>query len=107
MSAWYIFSSLGFYPVCPGSNEYVIGAPCVDRAVIALAGGKRFVIEAKNRGGANIYIQSVTLNGKPYSRCFIRHEDIARGGTLVFEMGPAPDESRAAGAAAAPYSMSR
>lgn len=107
MSAWYIFSALGFYPVCPGSNQYVIGSPCVRRASIALEDGGTFTIEAKNLSDENIYIQSVTLNGRPHEMCYIRHEDIVAGGTLVFDMGPAPNRTWGTSAANTPYSMSR
>ncbi len=107
MSAWYIFSCLGFYPVCPGSNEYVIGGPCLDKAVINLENGKQFTVAAKNPGGRNIYIQSVHLNGKPYNRGYIKHGDIMNGGTLIFEMGPAPNKTRGSGIDFMPYSLSK
>jgi predicted alpha-1,2-mannosidase len=87
MSAWYIFSSLGFYPVCPGSNEYVIGAPSVDKATLNLENGKHFTITAQNLSEKNIYIQQIKLNGLPYNKFIINHEDIMRGGTLEFVMG--------------------
>jgi predicted alpha-1,2-mannosidase len=90
MSAWYIFSSLGFYPVCPGSNEYVIGSPSVDKATLNLENGKQFTITAPNLSDKNIYIQQIKLNGKPYNQFIIKHEDIANGGTLEFIMGPKP-----------------
>jgi predicted alpha-1,2-mannosidase len=106
MSAWYIFSVLGFYPVSPGSNEYVFGSPCVQRAVINLENGNPFIIEAKNLTEKNIYIQSVTLNGGVYQKSFIRHEDIVNGGTLVFEMGPKPNKEWA-GEIQLPYSLSK
>jgi predicted alpha-1,2-mannosidase len=107
MSAWYIFSSLGFYPVCPGSSEYVIGSPCVDKAFINLENGKQFVVEAKNLNKQNIYIQSVRLNGKPTNHCYIKHSDIMNGGTLIFEMGPDPDKTRARGSDNIPYSLGK
>ncbi len=90
MSAWYIFSSLGFYPVCPGSNEYVIGSPSVDKAILNLENGKQFIIQAHNLNDKNIYIQKISLNGKPHNSFFINHEDIMKGGTLEFEMGVRP-----------------
>lgn len=90
MSAWYIFSSLGFYPVCPGSNEYVIGSPSVDKATINLENGNQFMITAKNLSDKNIYIQQINLNGKLYNNFIINHEDIMRGGTLEFVMGAKP-----------------
>jgi predicted alpha-1,2-mannosidase len=107
MSAWYVFSALGFYPVCPGSLEYVIGTPSVSKATLHVAAGRTFVVRADNLSPSNIYIQSVTLNGAPYDKAFVRHEDIVKGGTLVFAMGPSPNPSWASAPASAPYSMSR
>jgi len=90
MSAWYIFSSLGFYPVCPGSNEYVIGAPSVDKATLNLENGKQFIITTKNLSDKNIYIEQIKLNGIPKKNYIIMHEDIMKGGTLEFVMGAKP-----------------
>jgi predicted alpha-1,2-mannosidase len=90
MSAWYIFSSLGFYPVCPGSNEYVIGSPSVDKATLNLENGKQFTITAQNLTNKNIYIQQIKLNGIPKKDFIILHEDIMKGGTLEFVMGAKP-----------------
>ncbi len=90
MSAWYIFSSLGFYPICPGSNEYVIGAPSVDKATMNLENGKQFTITAQNLSDKNIYIQLIRLNGIPLSNFIITHDDIMKGGTLEFVMGAKP-----------------
>jgi predicted alpha-1,2-mannosidase len=107
MSAWYIFSSMGFYPVCPASLEYVIGKPGLKKAVINLAGGRTFTIIAHNLSDTNIYIQSATLNGRKYEKSYLRHEDIIRGGTLVFEMGPQPNKSWGSAPEDTPYSMSK
>ncbi|MBN1273984.1 MAG: glycoside hydrolase family 92 protein, partial [Candidatus Aminicenantes bacterium] len=96
---------MGFYPVCPGSNEYVLGSPCLKRAEINLENGMRFVIEAENLTDENIYIQSVILNGKPHRASFIRHEDIKNGGRLIFLMGPEPNR-RCFDPENMPYSMS-
>ena len=90
MSAWYIFSALGFYPVCPGSNEYVLGSPSVSHAEIHLENGKTFAIQTKGLSGKNIFVKKITLNGKPWSRLYIRHEDIMAGGEMVFEMSSKP-----------------
>ena len=87
MSAWYIFSALGFYPMNPANGEYVFGSPTIDKAIIKLPNNKTFTIIAKNNSPKNIHIQSVSLNGKSYSDFFIRHTDIIAGGELVFEMG--------------------
>ncbi len=90
MSAWYVFSSLGFYPVCPGSNEYVIGSPSVDKATLNLENGKQFVITAQNLSDKNMYIQKVILNGSPINSFIIKDEDIRNGGTMEFVMGAKP-----------------
>lgn len=88
MSAWYIFSSLGFYPVAPGSQEYALGSPAVQSAVLQLENGKTFTIEAKNQSNKNVYVQKVLLNGTPIKDFKLLHEDILKGGKLVFYMGP-------------------
>ena len=90
LSAWYIFSALGFYPMCPGSDEYEIGSPLFSKAVINLENGKKIVIEAENQSEENIYIQRIELNGKPYHSAFIRHRDLADGAHLTFVMGNKP-----------------
>ncbi|WDF56332.1 GH92 family glycosyl hydrolase [Mucilaginibacter sp. KACC 22063] len=86
MSAWYIFSTLGFYPVAPGSDDYSIGSPAIDKAVINLENGKTFSIIAKNQSDKNIYVQKITLNGKTLNVLTIKHSDIMNGGELVFYM---------------------
>ena len=92
MSAWYIFSAMGFYPVCPGSDHYAIGSPCVDEASFYIDNGNEFLIKANNLSEDNIYIQSVTLNGKPWHNSWITHSDIIKGGELVFLMGKKPNK---------------
>jgi predicted alpha-1,2-mannosidase len=87
MSAWYIFSVLGFYPVCPGTPEYAVGSPCVTHATLTLSGGKTLEIEAKELTDKKIYVQSIALNGKKQTKPFISHSDLINGGKLVFEMG--------------------
>lgn len=90
MSAWYIFTSLGFYPVHPTAGVYVFGSPLCHEAVIHTVAGTDFRIAAKNNSKENKYIQSVSLNGRPYEKSWISHEDIISGGELVFVMGPEP-----------------
>ncbi|WP_430927234.1 GH92 family glycosyl hydrolase [Polaribacter marinivivus] len=90
MSAWYIFSSLGFYPVTPASNQYIIGSPLFNKATINLENGKSFTVEMVYKSEENIYIKSAKLNGKNYEYSFINHNDIINGGTLVFEMTNKP-----------------
>jgi predicted alpha-1,2-mannosidase len=91
MSAWYVFSALGFYPVFPASGVYVIGSPIFDKASINLGNGKKFTIETINNGPDKVYVQSIELNGKNYSSSFIRHQDILRGGTMRIKMGDKPN----------------
>jgi predicted alpha-1,2-mannosidase len=104
MSAWYIFSCLGFYPVCAASNEYVFGTPSLPKAEISLENGNTFRILADKLSDKNIYIQAIYLNGETYTKLFIRHEDIMAGGELKFIMGPRPHKEM--GNWAMPYSMS-
>ncbi|MCL2246471.1 MAG: GH92 family glycosyl hydrolase, partial [Lentimicrobiaceae bacterium] len=93
MSAWYVFSAMGFYPVCPGDNKYIIGSPIFDKATINLENGKQFVIIANNQSDKNIYIQSVKLNGKPYTKSYITYDAIKDGGTIEFVMDNQPNTS--------------
>ncbi|MCA9175182.1 MAG: glycoside hydrolase family 92 protein, partial [Planctomycetales bacterium] len=93
MSAWYIFTVLGFYPVCPGSGEYVIGSPAIPAATLRLSNGKVLTVEAKNLSDENVYVQSLRVNGKPWNSVFLPHQEIANGGTLEFTMGPAPNKA--------------
>ena len=92
MSAWYILSSLGFYPVCPGDEKYIIGTPVFEKAIIRTGGNNKFIVTANNLSDKNFYIQSVKLNGKVYQYSYIKHSDIMKGGTLVFEMGSKPSK---------------
>jgi predicted alpha-1,2-mannosidase len=92
MSAWYVLSALGLYEVDPVSAEWVFGSPLVEHAEIDLGGGKRLVVDAHGNGKGRPYIQSVTWNGKPWTRSWIAHAELAKGGTLVFEMGPQPNK---------------
>ena len=91
MSAWYIMSSLGFYPVFTASGQYVLGSPLFDKITINHENGKKFTIEAINNSSENIYIQSVELNGKKYDLAYITHQDIMQGGKLVIKMGCTPN----------------
>lgn len=86
MSAWYLFSTLGFYPVCPGSTEYALGSPAIRSASLQLENGKTFTVEAINQSNENVYVRKVELNGKALQQRFISHSDIMAGGKLVFYM---------------------
>jgi len=106
MSAWLVFTALGFYPVTPGSLEYAIGRPFVSRATLNLPSGKRFTIAADPMDAAHPYVGRVVLNGKPLARSYLRHDEIVAGGELRFEMQATPNKDWATGPAARPYSMS-
>jgi predicted alpha-1,2-mannosidase len=93
MSAWYVLSTLGFYPVCPGSNQYAIGSPLFSKATIHLENGKDFTITALNNDAKNVYIQRADNNGLPYTKSYITFEDITKGGMLQFTMGNQPNQS--------------
>jgi len=105
MSAWLLFTALGFYPVAPASNEYVIGRPFVNEAVLRLPNGKTFKVVADGLSAANGYVKSVTLDGKPLSRSFIRHEEIMKGGELRFVMSPKSEATWSTQPLEAPFSM--
>ncbi len=90
MSAWYIFSTLGFYPVTPGMDYYVIGSPSIKSATLHLPNGKEFIVRTANTSDSNYYIQSAMLNGQNYSKSFVGYKDILKGGLLEFDMGNAP-----------------
>jgi predicted alpha-1,2-mannosidase len=105
MSAWLVFTSLGFYPVAPASNEYVIGRPFVDKATLRLPNGKTFTILAEHQSSLNGFVQSVTLNGRPLTRMFIRHEELLQGGELRFVMSPKDEATWSLQPLEAPYSM--
>lgn len=96
MSAWYIFSAMGFYPVSPGQNVFVIGTPLFEETTLKFDDyfkGKEFTVKAEEVSSENIYIQSATLNGKPYDKSWISHDDIINGGILTFKMGPEPNKN--------------
>lgn len=105
-SAWYIFSAMGFYPVCPSVPQYVIGTPLFNKIILKLENGKQFVISAPNSSSTNLYIQSAQLNGVSYDKNWLSHADIMKGGTIVFGMGAQPNKTRGVSKAAFPYSFS-
>lgn len=92
MSAWYIFSSLGFYPVAPGSDEYALGSPLVKNAVFNLENGKSFEVETVNQSDKNVFVSKVLLNGKPLDRPFLKHADVMNGGKITFYMSSKPNK---------------
>jgi putative alpha-1,2-mannosidase len=86
MSAWYIFSALGFYPVAPGSDRYDLGSPLVKEATVNLENGRTFTVSAIDQGPGNVYVKRAELNGRKLDRSYITHEEIMQGGRLVFYM---------------------
>jgi len=104
MSAWYVLSAAGFYPVTPGSNVYAIGSPLFPEVRFNLENGKSFAVRAVSVSERNVYVQSATLNGERYSKSFLLHDDLMRGGELVFQMGPSPNLQWGSGAGDEPVS---
>ena len=105
-SAWYVFSALGFYPVTPAVGQYAIGSPLFRSVRLTMPSGKVLTIEAENNSAKNVYVQSLTFNGKPHDKAWLSREALQQGGTLRFVMGPEPNRQWAADKAAAPFSMS-
>jgi len=105
MSAWYIFSAMGFYPVAPGIDQYILGAPYFPYMKVKVGDGKYLEITAQNISDTNLYVKSVKLNGKPYSKAYITYDDIKEGGELTFEMVNKPNKSRLFKGSDRPYSM--
>lgn len=106
-SAWYVFSALGFYPVCPGTDQYVLGAPLFRSMRLHLENGKTVTIEAPENNHANRYVQKLTVDGVDYTRNYLTHEQLMNGSSLRFTMGNAPNKQRGAGEDDAPYSFSK
>ena len=107
MSAWYVFSAMGFYPVCPGSGEFVLGAPFLPEMTLRLDNGNTFTVKAPKVSSKNRYVRSVKLNGKPYTKRFITRSDITDGGTLEFDMATRPRRKARLNAADLPYSLTK
>jgi predicted alpha-1,2-mannosidase len=107
LSSWYVLSSMGIYAVTPGLPVYTVGSPMFGEAKLSLANNKTFVIKAVNNSKENRYIQSATLNGQSFNRTWINHDEITKGGELVFEMGPMPNKKWGVGKDAIPPSMTK
>ena len=106
-SAWYVFSAMGFYPVCPGAGEYVLGAPYFDEMTLHLENGRTVSIKANDNTDDNCYVNSLTLNGKPYSKNYIKRSDLMQGAQFVYNMSAKPNYSRGTAESDAPYSFSK
>lgn len=106
-SAWYVFSAMGFYPVCPGANQYVIGTPYFDRMTLHLENGKTMTITAQNCSQSNKYIQSLSINGTPSTKNFFTHDQLIQGGNIQYVMGSTPNKQRGISDSDAPYSFTK
>ena len=106
-SAWYVFSALGFYPVCPGSGQYVIGSPLFSKVTLNLAGGKKLKIVAKNNSKENVYVKGLSVNGKNYTRNYLDISSMKKGMKLKFQMDNKPNKNRGIADMDAPYSFSK
>lgn len=106
-SAWYVFSAMGFYPVCPGAGEYVLGAPYFDEMTLHLENGRNVSIKANGNTDDNCYVNTLTLNGKPYSKNYIKRSDLMQGAQFVYNMSAKPNYSRGTAESDAPYSFSK
>jgi predicted alpha-1,2-mannosidase len=104
-SAWYVFSAMGFYPVCPGSGEYVFGAPLFNKITVQLENGNTFVIDAVNNSKENLFVKNIQLNGKEWDKNYITHETLLKGGELNFNMTNTPNKTRGTKKESYPYSM--
>ena len=107
MSAWYIFTAMGFYPVCPGSDQYVLGAPYFPYMKVRVGEGRYLEIRAPKVSSKNRYVHGVRLNGKPWTKAYLTYSDLCRGGVLEFDMRPTPDKRRRFTGDERPYSLSR
>ena len=105
-SAWYVFSALGFYPVCPGTPQYVLGAPLFKKAILHFENGKSLVINAPENSHENIYIESMKFNGQDYTKNYLDYNEMMKGGVLDIEMGDKPNKQRGIQPEDAPYSFS-
>lgn len=104
-SAWYVFSALGFYPVCPATDEYVLGAPLFKQATVNLSNGKQLVVNASQNSAGNRYIQSLRVNGSDYPHNFLKHSELIEGAVLDVEMGAEPNKTRGRAKTDFPYSL--
>jgi predicted alpha-1,2-mannosidase len=106
-SAWYVFSAMGFYPVTPAVDQYVIGAPLFKKVTLHLENGKTVRIEAPENNARNRYIRKITMNGKPYGKNYLDYGELMKGATIRFDMGDAPNKERGTRDADFPYSFSK
>ena len=105
-SAWYVFSAMGFYPVCPATDQYVMGSPLFQKITVRLPNKKSLIITAPNNDGNKPYVQAISWNGKVHDKNWISHFDLINGGTLQFSMESTPNQKRGTAKTALPFSLS-
>ena len=106
-SAWYVFSALGFYPVCPGTDEYILGAPLFKKATLHFENGKNLVITAPDNSDTNRYVDEMRVNGTVYTKNYLKHNELLQGGTIDFKMTDRPNMQRGTQESDLPYSFSK
>jgi putative alpha-1,2-mannosidase len=106
-SAWYVFSAMGFYPVCPATTQYVLGTPLFKKVTLSLENGKTFVVNAPSSTETNMYILNAELNGIAHDKNWIDHSTILSGGNLTFSMGSSPNKKRGIQSTSFPFSLSK
>lgn len=105
-SSWYVLSALGFYSVCPGTDQYVLGSPLFKKVTVTMEDGRKFVIEAEGNSKDAVYIQEAALNGKPHTRNYLTYKEIVDGGVFRLKMSDKPNTSRGTDISDRPYSVS-
>jgi predicted alpha-1,2-mannosidase len=105
-SAWYVFSAMGFYPVCPATDQYILGTPLFKKMEVQMANGKTLKLCAPDNSPENCYIDAMKVNGKKYSRSYLTHDQLINGGTIIFDMSDQPNKARATSVKDRPYSFS-
>ena len=105
-SAWYVFSAMGFYPVCPGSNQYVLGSPLFDKVTLQLSNGKKVIVQVANNASDHVYVEQTMLDNRILNRNYITHEELTNGCRLQFKMSATPNTNRGIDVSSYPYSMS-
>lgn len=105
-SAWYVFSALGFYSVCPGTDQYVLGSPLFEKATIHLENGKKIELSAPNNSSETRFIDQMSVNGKTYNKNYLNHSELIKGGRITFKMSDKPNQKRGVNKDSAPYSFS-
>ena len=106
-SAWYVFSAMGFYPVCPASGQFAVGTPLFKSVKVTRPDGKVFIVNAPDNSSENFYVRSMKVNGKSAGRTFLTFDELSAGAVIDFSMSSEPDKSRCTSSVSRPYSFSR